>query len=289
MANFDRFKLGIYEKALPSNLSWPERLALAKACGFDYVEISVDEQDFRLARLDWDQATRLEIVKACMDTGITIPSMCLSGHRRFPFGSHDPAIREQAYTIMDKAFKLAIDLGIRNIQLAGYDVYYEEQDEGTIARFKEGMLWTANQARIHQVMVSVEIMDTAFMNSITKWKEYDELCNNPWFAVYPDVGNLSAWGNNVPAELELGINKITAIHLKDTYAVTETCKGQFRDVPFGDGCVDFVKVFETLDRLNYCGSFLIEMWTEKSDQPVLEILKAREWILDKMRAGKYLC
>ena len=43
-------KLGIYEKALPKNLSWPERLALAKACSFDFVEISIDESDERLLR-----------------------------------------------------------------------------------------------------------------------------------------------------------------------------------------------------------------------------------------------
>ena len=45
--------LGIYEKALPKNLSWPERLVLAKSCGFDFVEMSVDETDERLSRLDW--------------------------------------------------------------------------------------------------------------------------------------------------------------------------------------------------------------------------------------------
>jgi hexulose-6-phosphate isomerase len=48
-----RHPLGIYEKALPPELTWPERLALAKTCGFDFVEISVDETDLRLARLDW--------------------------------------------------------------------------------------------------------------------------------------------------------------------------------------------------------------------------------------------
>ena len=48
-----RNPLGIYEKALPPGLSWPERLAVAKACGFDFVEISIDETDTRLARLDW--------------------------------------------------------------------------------------------------------------------------------------------------------------------------------------------------------------------------------------------
>ena len=30
--------LGIYEKALAKDLSWPERLVLAKSCGFDFVE-----------------------------------------------------------------------------------------------------------------------------------------------------------------------------------------------------------------------------------------------------------
>ena len=47
--------LGIYEKALPANLTWPERLALAKACGFDFVEMSVDETDVRLERLTWSK------------------------------------------------------------------------------------------------------------------------------------------------------------------------------------------------------------------------------------------
>ncbi len=69
-------------------------------------------------------------------------------------------------------------------------------------------------------MLAVEIMDTAFMNSISKWKKWDEMLASPWFTVYPDVGNLSAWGNDVPAELKLGIDRIAAIHLKDTQPVT---------------------------------------------------------------------
>lgn len=282
-------KLGIYEKALPANLSWPERLAVAKACGFDFVEMSIDEQDHRLARLDWSQEERLALVKASMETGITVPSMCLSGHRRFPFGSHDPEIRQQAYTIMEKAIKLATDCGIRTIQLAGYDVYYETQDDGTVERFREGMQWAVQVAANNGVMLAVEIMDTAFMNSISRWKEWDELLASPWFTVYPDIGNLSAWGNDVEQELTLGIDRIVAMHLKDTYAVTADSPGQFRDVPFGDGCVDFVNAFRILHKLNYRGAFLIEMWTEKSDEPIAEIIKARQWIEAKMREGGLTC
>lgn len=277
--------LGIYEKALPKHLSWPERLALAKACGFDFVEMSIDETDERLARLNWSKAQRLSLVDAMLETGIAIPSMCLSAHRRFPFGSHDDELRKQAYLLMQQAIQLAKDVGIRTIQLAGYDVYYEEQDDGTIARFTEGLQWAVQQAAAAQVMLAVEIMDTPFINSISKWKVWDNCLASPWFTVYPDVGNLSAWGNDVSNELSLGIDRIAAIHLKDTYPVTEQSPGQFRDVPFGEGCVDFINVFKTLNQLNYRGAFLIEMWTAKAEEPVAEIVQARRWIEQRMQQG----
>lgn len=67
--------------------------------------------------------------------------------------------------------------------------------------------------------------------------------------------------------------------------MTPDSPGQFRDVPFGEGCVDFIKLFKTLRRLNYRGTFLIEMWTEKSAEPLLEIIHARQWIESKMQAA----
>lgn len=281
--------LGIYEKALAKNLSWPERFAIAKACGFDFVEMSVDETDERLSRLKWSKEQRLALVSAMLESGIAIPSMCLSAHRRFPFGSRDETIQLRAKEIMEDAIALARDLGIRTIQLAGYDVYYEAQDAETHQRFIDGMKWAVERAAAAQVMLAVEIMDTDYMNSITKWKDLEAQISSPWFSVYPDVGNLSAWGNDVPAELALGIDRIAAIHLKDTYAVTDSKPGQFRDVPFGEGCVDFVNVFKTLDKLNYRGAFLIEMWTEKSAEPVSEIIHARQWMEAKMKEGGFQC
>ena len=278
--------LGIYEKALPPNLNWTQRLAVAKACGFDFVEMSIDETDARLQRLDWDRAARREIAATILDSDIRVPSMCLSAHRRFPFGSRDPATREQARRVMQSAIGLAQDIGIRTIQLAGYDVYYEPQDESTVAHFREGLHWAVEQAAAAQVMLAVEIMDTAFMNSITKWKVWDDELASPWFSVYPDIGNLSAWGNDVIEELRSGINRISAIHLKDTLPVTNSSPGQFRDVAFGEGCVDFVSVFRTFRELDYRGAFLIEMWTEKSQEPVLELISARQWIEARMKEAE---
>ena len=182
-----------------------------------------------------------------------------------------------------------MNLGISSIQLAGYDVYYEKQDEETIKYFQEGIEFAVTLAASAQVTLAVEIMDTPFMSSISRWKKWDTIINSPWFTVYPDIGNLSAWNNNIEEELTLGIDKISAIHLKDTYPVTETSKGQFRDVPFGQGCVDFVHFFSLLKKLNYRGAFLIEMWTEKNEEPLLEIIQARKWIVQQMEKAGLLC
>ena len=43
--------LGLYEKALPAEWSWERRLSAARELGFDYMEISIDETDGRMARL----------------------------------------------------------------------------------------------------------------------------------------------------------------------------------------------------------------------------------------------
>jgi len=280
-----RNPLGIYEKALPKGLSWMTRLSLAQALGFDFVEMSIDESDERLARLDWSAAERASLRAAVAETGVTVPSMCLSGHRRFPFGSRDPDIRAKAREIMRKAIDLSVSVGLRTIQLAGYDVYYEPSDAETRKRFVDGLRWAVDEAAGSQVMLAVEIMDTPLINSITAWLEYAKLIESPFFCVYPDLGNLSAWGADVSTELRKGIAKIVAIHLKETLRVTKDFPGQFREVPFGTGCVDFVACFKTLAELSYRGPFLVEMWTEKSAEPIVEVAHARSWLLEQMRRG----
>ncbi|MCP3967420.1 MAG: L-ribulose-5-phosphate 3-epimerase [Lentisphaerae bacterium] len=280
--------IGIYEKALPKTDSWFEKLTIAKFSGYDFVEMSVDESDERLSRLNWNKQEKNTVKKAICNSGIAVPSMCLSGHRRFPFGSADKSKREKAIEIMDKAIGLAVDLGIRNIQLAGYDVYYEKSTEKSAELFLKGLDEALNLAAASQVMLSIEIMDHPFINSITKFNEVKKHFNTPWLTVYPDVGNLSAWGNDIEKELSLGIDHISAIHLKDTIAVTKSFPGKFKEVPFGEGCVDFPNVFSVLNKLKYKGPFLIEMWTEKGPNPIEEIISARRWIEERMKKGGFI-
>lgn len=282
--------LGIYEKAFDAEISWAERLERAARLGFDYVEISIDETDERIARLDFDRGQKKELLDAMWQTGMPLRSMCLSAHRRFPFGSCEESVRARARELMERAVDFSAELGIRVIQLAGYDVYYEPSTPDSVRRFEEGMQYAAEIAARSQVMLAMEIMDTPFMNSISKHLVYEKRINSPWYRVYPDLGNLSAWPENDPAaELDKGIVSIVAVHLKDTIPPTETFEGKFKCVPFGEGCVDFPARFAQLERLHYTGPYMIEMWHQKGMDDMAEIKKAAEWLEKQYQKGVNKC
>ncbi len=226
--------LGIYEKALPQDLSWKEKFNLVKKLGFNFLEFSVDESDARLARLDWTKEQRKEFRDLMWDTDIRINNLMLSGHRRFPLGSKDPETRKKSLEMCQKAVDLCVDLGIHNIQMAGYDVYYEEKSENSRELYVENLAKCVHMAAKKNIMLSIETMDDPFITNIADIKQYKKQVRSPWLQAYPDLGNLSAWPQNDPAkDLENGIGNIVAIHLKDTLAVTDGFEGKFRDVPFG--------------------------------------------------------
>jgi len=279
--------VGIYEKALPRDMSWVDRFEAARQAGYDFLELSVDETPERMARLEWSLGERLEFFRSSRECGVPVPSMCLSGHRKIPFGSAEAAVRRQAAEFMEKAIRFAGDTGIRVIQLAGYDVYYEPTTRESRERYCEGMARALEVAAQHQVTLALEIMDTTFLNSISKYLVLKERLPSPWLMLYPDLGNLTAWGNDVARELTAGIHQIVGVHVKETKPVGPGFPGAFRDVPFGEGNVDFVHCFRTLHDLGYAGPFLVEMWTEKAADPLAEIARARQWVGERLQQGGY--
>lgn len=232
-----KYSLGMYEKAVPSDLSWKEKLLTARHCGYDFFELSVDETEEKLARLDWTAEERMDLFETMNETGLPIRSLCLSGHRKYPLGSNDPAIVKRSLEIMEKAIHLADDLGIRMIMLAGYDVYYEKSDTATQTRFAVNLEKCVNMAARAGVTLAFETMETPFMNTVGKAMNYVRTVNSAYLQVYPDIGNITnaamAEGKNVLDDLAGCRGNIVSMHLK------ETVPGKFRDLMYGQGDVDF--------------------------------------------------
>ena len=291
MYKFDKVVMGVYEKALPKKENWSKKIDIAKEAGYDFIEISVDETDERLGRLDWNKDEIKEMKNLLIDKDFRIPSLTFSGQKRFSMGSVDPAICEKSMDLMKKAIDFSDKLGIRVIQVTGYDVYYEERSEKTRENFIKNLGKAVDWASKAFVTLAIENMENTFLNSVTKYMEISKIIDSPWLKIYPDLGNLAAWTHDdMYAELEKGIKaqEIIAIHLKEAKKVTDTCKGVFRELEFGTGDVNFVKTFETLKKADYKGPFLVEMWNESSATPLEDIVKVREWMTARMKEGGFI-
>ena len=272
-------RVGLYEKALPDAMSWKKRLMTALKAGYQFVEMSIDETDHRIRQLYWDAGQKKTLVKVVQDSEVKIESMCLSGHRRFSFGSRERSNREKAQDMMKRAIDMSCELGIKTIQIAGYDVYYEESNEVTRKRYVEGLEWAAELAERHCIMLGIENVERPEIDCIKGALKYVELVNSPWLQLYPDFGNSAANGYNVTEDIAAGTGHLVGMHIKDTKP------GVHRNVGFGEGIVPFIEAFKMFNRIQYHGPFVIEMWNQDDPDAEKVVRQALTWVQEKMRSA----
>lgn len=277
--------VGVYEKALPPEWSWPQRMAAAAEAGYDYVEICVDESDERLARLHWSAAECAEVRRATSDAGLRSLTLCLSAHRKYPLGSHSPDTRRRSLDIMRRGLDLAGELGAKIILMEGYDVFYEEHDEGTVARFIDGLRQCAAWAAPAAIMLGLENVDVPVTGTMEGLLQLIGAVDSPWLQVYADMANLVAMAPEPPSSTDpadsptvLGLRqargRLVAVHVKDGIP------GVVRGVRFGQGQVPFAAAFAALNDIDFYGPLTVEMWAhlDPTGDALASICQARQFV-----------
>lgn len=283
-----KYVLGVYEKAMPNTLSFEEKLRYAKEIGYDYLEISIDETSEKLSRLDWDKKTRDELVSTMKKVGLPIRSLCLSGQRKYPMGSENEEIRKQSMEIIEKAIILADDLGVRIIQLAGYDVYYEKGNDTTRELFMKNLRKAVEIASKHGVILAFETMETSFMDTVKKAHEVVEKISSPFLQIYPDLGNIKnsslIYNHDVIDDIKDGKNHIVAAHIK------ESIVGHYREIPFLTGHVNFKECLTQLWKQGV-RRYVTELWYVGAEDFTLDLkfaVKTFRTMLDEIE-GELNC
>lgn len=282
MAKDRAYLLGMYEKAVPADLSLKEKLEACKKAGFDWMEISIDETDEKISRLYWSKEEKDELVKAIKETGQPIYTMCFSAQRKYSLGSLGKEKHEKAMEIMEKAIDFAADIGIRIIQLAGYDCYYEEANEDTRNEFIKNLKIATRMAAKKGVMMGFEtMMDRDFINTVEKGMEFVKICDSPYLGVYPDIGNLIAsrhdfgYQKSVTDDILTGKGHIVAAHLKETKPKVD------RSIPWGTGLTDYVTHIRVLKDLGV-RMFNGEFWCDHPDRWEEFLKESNDFLRDKL-------
>jgi L-ribulose-5-phosphate 3-epimerase len=276
------YTIGLYEKAMPSELTWKEKLEAAKKAGYDYVEISIDETDEKINRIYMSKEERLEMIQSMYEVGLPIRSMCVSALTKYSLGNSNPMLCNKGMEILEKAIELADDLGVRIVMIPGYDVYYGESTPETQKRFDENLKKAALIAAAYGVLLQMETMENSFMNTVWKAMYYVNQIDSVYLGVYPDSGNIKnaavSQGSDESQDLKSGKGHISSLHLK------ETVPGIFREIPYGTGHVDFEKIIRAAWDIGV-RKYVTEFWYKGSDMWQDELKEANSkmrTILDKM-------
>lgn len=266
----ENYKIGLYEKAMPEHLTWKEKLEIAKISDYDYVEMSIDQTDNKINRINMTQQECLELVSLMNEMNMPIRSICLSALTKYSLGNEDEKLSNKGMYILKETIKLADDLGIHMIMIPGYDVYYEKSTHKTQKKFLENIEKAVEIASIYGVVLGLETMENAFMNTVWKAMYYIQQINSPYLAIYPDSGNIKnaaveSAGDELK-DLASGRGHMIALHLK------ESKERIFREVPYGEGHVDFEGIISTAWSMGI-RRYVTEFWYTGNTEWKEEILR----------------
>ncbi len=225
-----RIKRAVLISMLPRELSWHDRFALAKAVGFDGIEMQTVE----------NQADVEAIAKASSDTGLAIHSVMNSAHWQFPLSSADPDVVKKSVAGMKTSLTNAAawKAGVVLLVPAVVDpqTSYADAWERSQRVISEQIVPVAEGLK---VQVGIEEVWNKFLLSPLEFNRYVDEFKSPWVKAYFDVGNIVFYAYPQDWIRTLG-RRIVRLHFKDFKL--DRRQGRFDWVNLGEGDIDWPEV-----------------------------------------------
>jgi hexulose-6-phosphate isomerase len=232
---------------LPKERPYAERFAMARAAGFDAIEMQT------IARDEEAQEIRETAAKA----GIRIHSVMNMDHWRLPLSSADADVVSRSVAGMETSLKNAKLWGADAVLLVpavvDKDTSYRDAYTRSQRVIRERLL---PMARDLKVTIAVEEVWNKFLLSPLEFARYVDEFDSPWLKAYFDVGNVVIYAFPQDWIRTLG-PRIVKIHLKDFNF--DRPNGRFTWKPIGEGDIDWIDVRRALDEVKYAGFVTTEV------------------------------
>jgi L-ribulose-5-phosphate 3-epimerase len=259
-------KKGILLDMLPANLSYLDRLKLAREIGFEVLQAPTEPDEHKAE----------ELRNAADATQIRIDSVMNMDHWKYPLSSSDPAVVEKSLAGMRTS--------LHNAKLWGSDVVLLVPAVlNPQTSYREA--WSRSQHEIRKLLPLAEELKVAiameevwnrFLLSPLEMAAYIDEFQSPWVKAWFDVGNVVLYGYPQDWIRTLG-PRIVKVHLKDF----KRNKDSYAWVNLGEGDIDWAAVREAFAAVNYKGSATVEL--PAGDEAYLRDVSHR---VDKLLLGK---
>ncbi len=240
---------GVYSSMLPKG-SWEERFRIARAVGFEDVELPTTE----------DAKEAEQAKKAAAAAGIRIHSVMNQAHWKFPLSSPDPAVVAQSIKGMEVSLQNAHFWGADTVLLVPAvvtkDIGYREAWDRSIKAIRK-LLPLAEKLK---VVIAVENVWNKFLVSPREFAEYVDQFKSPWVKAYFDVGNIVLYGFPQDWIRVLG-KRIVKLHFKDfSFRRDPAIKKTVADFcALRDGDIDWKAVHQALTEIGFKGTATVEL------------------------------
>jgi len=227
-------KRAVLVSMLPKELPWKDRFALARAVGFDGIEMQTVT----------DQTEAEAIAKASESTGLVIHSVMNSDHWKYPLSSPDPEVVRKSVAGMKTSLMNAAlwKAGIVLLVPAVVDAKttYGDAWARSVPVIRDQLIPIASGFR---VQIGIEEVWNKFLLSPLEFNRYIDEFQSPTVKAYFDVGNVVFYGYPQDWIRTLG-RRIARLHLKDFKLNRD--KGTFEWKNLGEGDIDWIEVRKAL-------------------------------------------
>lgn len=168
-------------------------------------------------------------------------------------GSADPGTVRRSLILMEKCIHLCQELGVRVLQVAGFDVFYEPSSPDTYRRYIDNLAQMTQVAASCGVTLAIEPVEKGVL-SVEMALEIIHEIHSPFLQVYPDIANMASLGIDYFPQIEAGMDHIVQIHIRDALP------NYYYGVEMGTGIIDFPETFRLFNRLGVSCPLTLEMW-----------------------------
>jgi L-ribulose-5-phosphate 3-epimerase len=240
---------GVYVSMLPKG-SWEERFRLARAVGFEDVELATTP--------DMKEAEAAK--KAAQAAGIRIHSVMNQAHWKFPLSSPDPAVVAQSIQGMETSLRNAQFWGADTVLLVPGVVNKEVGYKDAWDRSAKAIRKMLPLAEKLKVVIGIENVWNKFLLSPIEFAGYVDQFKSPWVKAYFDVGNIVLYGFPQDWIRTLG-KRIVKLHFKDfSFRRDPVIKKSAADFcALREGDVDWKAVHQALAGIGFQGTATVEL------------------------------
>jgi L-ribulose-5-phosphate 3-epimerase len=253
-------KKGINIWAFPEGTAIKQSIALAKAAGFEGIELALNETGE--LSLDSKEAELLKYQKWAEDSNIALPSLATGLYWSYSLTSANKHKREKAKDIVKRQLEAGAILGVDTILVVPGAVGVDFVADSEVVSYdraysiaQEAIRELAEVAASCKVAIGVENVWNKFLLSPLEMKRFLDEINSNDVGAYFDVGNVLITG--YPEHwIDILAHRIKKVHFKDYRRDAGGLHG-FVDLLAGD--VDYPEVINALNRIGYDDFVTAEM------------------------------